>query len=172
MSSIKTLVTPHAAAVFEGVGAAIEGAIEMAVDLVLGLAALVEEGELEEGADVGAVAGEGDEDGDVGGVVLGVLAVGVEVDRPLVAPDGEVLAGDVLPHPDPLRQGVALYDEPVRPFHRLRHRSGARRRQRRLLLPSTTCCFFFLHFCLLSFFLFFFFSVSSGFGVGFGSAGK
>lgn len=82
---------------------------------------LVEEGELKEGTDVGAVAGEGDEDGDIGGVVLGVLAVGVEVDGPVVAADGEGVAGDVLAHAHPLGKRVPSYRHAVRPVHRLRH---------------------------------------------------
>jgi hypothetical protein len=93
------------------------------VDLVLGLAALVEERELEERADVGALGGERDEDGDVGGVVLGVLPVGVEVDGPLVPADGEGLAGDVPADAHPLGEGVALDDEAVGTVHRLRHRA-------------------------------------------------
>ena len=51
--------------------------------LVLPIPALVEQRELKQGADVGALGGERDEDGDVGGVVLWVLAVRVEVYRPL-----------------------------------------------------------------------------------------
>lgn len=124
------ICSPHTTAILERIRAALEGSVEMAVDLVLALAALVEERELEEGADVGAVAGEGDEDGDVGGVVLRVLAVGVEVDGPVVATDGEGVAGDVLAHPRALRQGVTLDQEPVRSVHRLRHRPRARRRRR------------------------------------------
>ena len=49
---------PHGSAVFEGVRARLEGAVEVGVDLVLALAALVEERELEERADVGALGGE------------------------------------------------------------------------------------------------------------------
>ena len=71
------------------------------MNLVLLLAALVDERELEEGTHVGALAGEGDEDGDVCGVVLGVLAVGVEVDGPLVPAYREGIARDVLPNPIP-----------------------------------------------------------------------
>jgi hypothetical protein len=97
---------------------------------VLALVALVEERELEERAHVGALGGERDEDGDVGGVVLGVLPVGVEVDRPLVPAHGEGLAGDVLPHAHALGERVALDHEPVRAVHRLRHRPRARRRRR------------------------------------------
>jgi len=101
----------------------------VAVNLVLTIPALVEQRELEQSADVGALGGEGDEDGDVGGVVLGVLAVRVEVYRPLVPSHRERLAGDVFPHSDPLRQGVSLYHELVRPVHRLRHRPRTRPRR-------------------------------------------
>lgn len=95
----------------------------MRVDLVLGaVVGLVEEGELEESPDVGAFAGEGDEDGDIGGVVLGILAVWVEVDGPVVASDREALAGDVLPDAHPFRKRVSSYRQAVRSVHRLRHR--------------------------------------------------
>lgn len=91
------------------------------MDLVLTGAALVEQSELEEGAHIGALAGQRDEDGDVGGVVLGVLAVRVEVDGPLVPSHSEVVARDVLSHPDPLCQRIPSYREVVRAVHRLRH---------------------------------------------------
>lgn len=85
----------------------------MGMNLVLSFAALINKGELEERPYVGALAGERNEDGDIGGVVLGVLAVGVEIDGPLVAADGEVVAGDVLADADALGEGVALYGEVV-----------------------------------------------------------
>lgn len=91
---------PHTAAVLERVGAAFEGAIEVAVDFVLAFAALVDEGELEEGANISALAGEGDEDGDIGGVIFGVFAVRVKVNGPLVTAHSEILAGDVFTHAD------------------------------------------------------------------------
>jgi hypothetical protein len=107
------------------------------VDLVLALAALVEERELEERADVGALGGESNEDGDVGGVVLGVLPVGVEIDRPLVPADGEGLAGDVLADAHSLGQRVALDDETVGAIHRLSHRARSRRRRRHVPLRGS-----------------------------------
>lgn len=103
----------------------------MAVNLVLAPAALVQELELEEGADVGALAGEGDEDRDVGRVVLGVLPVGVEVNRPLVPADGEVLAGDVLAHAHALGERVPLDREPVGAVDGLGQRLRRRRRHQR-----------------------------------------
>lgn len=109
---------PHAAAVLEGVRPALEGAVEVAVDLVLPLPALVHQRELEERPDVGAVAGQGDEDGDVRRAVLRVLPVGVEVDGPVVAPDGEDVAGDELAGPHPLGQRVAADGERVGAVHR------------------------------------------------------
>jgi len=120
---------PHASLVLERVGTGLEGAIKMAVDLVFPLAALVEERELEEGPDVGAFARQRDEDGDVGGIVLGILAIGVEVDRPVEPSHREHVARNVLPHSHPFRQGVSLDHELVRPVHRLRHRLRTRRRR-------------------------------------------
>ena len=121
-------ILPHAASILESVGAALEGAIEMAMDLVLAGAALVKQSELEESAHVVSLAGQCDEDGDVGGVVLGILAIRVEVDSPLEPSDREVVARDVLPHPDPLCQRVPSYREIVRAVHRLRHGPRAARR--------------------------------------------
>lgn len=96
----------------------------MGMDLVLPFAALINKGELEERPYVGALAGEGNEDGDIGGVVFGVLAVGVEIDGPLVAADGEVVAGDVLADADALGEGVALYGEVVGPVDGLGQGEG------------------------------------------------
>lgn len=100
----------------------------MAMHLVLFLPALIDKRELEQRPDISALAGQGNEDGDVGGAVLGVLAVGVEVDGPIVAANGEVVAGDVLADPHALGEGVALDGEPVGPVHRLRDgpRGGGR----------------------------------------------
>ncbi|GLT61306.1 hypothetical protein SLA2020_340250 [Shorea laevis] len=99
----------------------------MAMDLVLAFAALVHERQFEQGSDIGALAGERDEDGHIGGIVLGVLAVGVEVDRPLVPSDREIVTRDVLPHPHALGQGVTLDNELVRAVLGLRHGPRARR---------------------------------------------
>lgn len=72
----------------------------MAMDFVLAFAALIDEGKLEQGADVGALAGESDEDGDIGRVVFRILTIWIEVNGPLVTADGEILAGDVFPNAD------------------------------------------------------------------------
>lgn len=74
----------------------------MAVDLVLASSTLIEERQLEQSPNVRSIAGKGDENGDIGGMILGVLAIGVEVDRPLVAADGEIVAGDVFANADAL----------------------------------------------------------------------
>ena len=42
----------------------------MTMDIVLLLPALIDEGELEQGSDIGTLAGERDEDRNVGGIVL------------------------------------------------------------------------------------------------------
>lgn len=96
----------------------------MGMDLMLPFATLINKGELEERPNVGALASEGNEDGDIGGVVFGVLAVGVEIDGPLEAADGEVVAGDVLADADALREGVALYGEVVGPVDGLGQGEG------------------------------------------------
>lgn len=75
----------------------------MAMNLVLAVAALVEKREFEERANVGAFGSERDEDGDISGVIFGVLAVGIEVYRPLVPSNRERLARDVFADSDSLR---------------------------------------------------------------------
>lgn len=103
----------------------------MGVNLVACAAGLVEEGELEEGAYVGALGGEGDEDGDVAGVVLVVLPVGVDVDGPVVAADGEGVAGEVPAGADALGEGEALEGVLVRAPHGLGDRPRPRRPRHR-----------------------------------------
>jgi hypothetical protein len=99
---------PHGSSVLERVGSGLHRPVEVGVDLVASAARLVQEGKLEEGAHVGAAGDEGDEDGDVGSVVLGVLAVGVEVDSPVVASDGEDVAGEVVAGAHALGEGETL----------------------------------------------------------------
>ncbi|CAH2055181.1 unnamed protein product, partial [Thlaspi arvense] len=105
---------PHAPAILEGIRTALKSTIEVAMDLVLPFPALIKQGELEESPNIGAVASQGNEDGDVGGAILRVLAVGIEIDSPLVTADGESVAGDVFPDPDSFRQRVPLDCEAVR----------------------------------------------------------
>jgi len=101
----------------------------VAVHLVLAVAALVEQGEFEERANVSSFGSEGDEDGDIGGVVFRILAVGIEVNRPLVASDGESFARDVFSDAYSLGKRVTLDHELVRTVHRLRHRPRTRPRR-------------------------------------------
>jgi hypothetical protein len=94
--------------------------------LILTLAALVDERELEQRAHIGTLAGEGYEERDVGSAVLGALPVGVEVDRPVESPHVEGLGSDELPHPDSLGERVARDFEVVGAVHRLGDRRGRR----------------------------------------------
>lgn len=87
---------------------------------------LIQQCELEQSPDIGAVASERDEDGDVDGRILGVLAVGVKVNGPIVAGDAESIAGDILAGTHALGQGVTPDCETVGPIHRLVDRPGAR----------------------------------------------
>lgn len=90
----------------------------MAMDLMLALSTLVEQGELEEGSDIGALAGEGDEDRHVKGVVFCILAIRVEVDRPLVTSHCEGVAGDIFARPHALGERVAADGKIVRAVDR------------------------------------------------------
>lgn len=89
------------------------------------LPALILQRDLEQSPDVHPLTLEDDEEGDVGGVVLDVLAVWVEVDRPEVAAGLEGVAGDVSPYPDPLREGEALDDKLVGAVDGSGDRAGA-----------------------------------------------
>ncbi|RDX62637.1 hypothetical protein CR513_59005, partial [Mucuna pruriens] len=99
------------------------------MNLVLAVTTLVEQGEFEERANIGALGSECDEDGDISGVIFGVLAVGVKVYGPLVTSHRESLAGYVFSDADSLRQRVTLDNELVRTVHRLRHRPRTRPRR-------------------------------------------
>ena len=88
----------------------------MAMNLVLTLATLVQQGKLEQCPDIGALTGQGNENRYVSGIVLRILAVRIEIYGPLVASDGEVVAGDVLSDAHAFGQGIALDHEPVEPL--------------------------------------------------------
>lgn len=99
----------------------------MAVDLVLASSTLIEERQLEQSPNIGSLTGKGYENGNIGGMILGVLAIGVEVDRPLVAADGEIVAGDVFADADALGQGITLDHEVVGAIDGVSYRPRARR---------------------------------------------
>jgi len=87
----------HAVAVLEGVWVALERPPKVGMHLVLPLAALVDERDLEQRAHIGAFAGQGYEERDVDNAILAALPIGVEVDRPIESPHVEGLGGDELP---------------------------------------------------------------------------
>nr|GMD50379.1 ribonuclease HI [Ipomoea batatas] len=78
----------------------------MGVHFVLPSPTVIHKGELKQGPDIGVFAGERDENRNVDGGILDVLAVGVKVDSPIVATDGEGIAGDVLARTHALAQRV------------------------------------------------------------------
>lgn len=75
----------------------------MAMNLVIILATLVQKRELKERPDIGALARQRDEERYVGGVILAALAVGVEVNGPGVAADGEGIGREELSDPHAFR---------------------------------------------------------------------
>ena len=97
------LIVPHASFVFESIRPSVKRPLEMAMNLVIPLAALINKRELEKRPDFTSLASQRDEDGDVSGVILRILAVREEEDLPLVSPDGEVIARYVLPDAHPFR---------------------------------------------------------------------
>ena len=93
--------SPHAASVLERVGAALKRAIEVAMNLVLPISALVHQSEFKQRSHIRTFAGKRNENGYIGRIVLRILAIGVEVYSPLVAADREILTGYVLANADP-----------------------------------------------------------------------
>ncbi|KAF1889609.1 hypothetical protein Lal_00024936 [Lupinus albus] len=85
----------------------------MAMNLMLPLTTLINKSELKQRSHISAVAGESDEDGDISGVILWILSIWIEVNRPMVPSDGEQIAGNVLSHSHSLRQRVTLDHELV-----------------------------------------------------------
>lgn len=122
----KQTTLPHASSVLKRVGPALERPIEMTVNLMLPLPTLIQQSKLEQRPHVGAVAGKRDENRNVRRRILGVLPVGVEVNRPIVTADVEGVGRNVLPGAHALGQGVAADGEVVGPIHRLVDRPRAR----------------------------------------------
>lgn len=106
----------------------------MAMNLVFPFPTLIHQRQLKQGPNIRAFARQRNENRHVRGIILGVLAVGVEINRPLVPSHGEIVAGDVLPNSHAFRQRIPLDYEPVGPIHGLRDGAGARRRQKRVFV--------------------------------------
>lgn len=124
-SIIQTTNSPHAASVLEGIGSALKRAIKVAMNFMLAISALVHQSQLEQSSHISTLAGKRNEDGNIGRIVLGILAIGIEIDSPLKPSDGEIFAGYVLADADPFGERVAFDDEVVRTIDGLRHRPGA-----------------------------------------------
>lgn len=93
----------------------------MAMNLMPPSTALIHQRQLEQRPNVARIARQGDEERDVRGVLLRILPVGVEVDHPVVSPDGEDVALDVPPRAHAFGEGVASDREFVRSVHRLHY---------------------------------------------------
>lgn len=83
------------------------------MNLMFALATLIHERQFEESSNIGALAGQCNENRDISGMILWILAVRVEVNRPLVASDREILAGNVFSNAHTFGQRVALDHELV-----------------------------------------------------------
>lgn len=81
--------------------------------------ALINKSKLEQRPHIRALARQRDENRDVSGIVLGIFTVGVKVNRPFIAPDGEIMAGDMLADAHSFGHGVALDQKSVRPVYGL-----------------------------------------------------
>ena len=74
---------------------------------------LINKRQFEESSNIGALAGQCNENRDISGMILRILAVRIEVNRPLVSPDHKSLTGNVFPDAHAFRQGVAFNHELV-----------------------------------------------------------
>lgn len=72
----------------------------MTMNLMLPFPTLIQQRQLEQRPHIGPIASQRNKNRDVRRVILWILAVGVEVDGPLVPADGERVARDVFPDPD------------------------------------------------------------------------
>lgn len=79
----------------------------MTLHLVPPLPALIQKRQLEQSPNISPLAGQGYEQRHKGRIILDALAVGVEIDRPLVPANVELVGGDVLPDSHPFRERVA-----------------------------------------------------------------
>ena len=68
----------------------------MTMNLMLAFATLIQQSELKQSPNIGALTGQRDENGDVNRAILYILPVGVEIDGPVVTADGEDVTADVL----------------------------------------------------------------------------
>lgn len=103
----------------------------MAMDLVPLLATLIQQGQLEKRPNIGTFTRKRDEERHIGAIVLGALAIRVEVDRPIVPTNRENVGSYVLPNPNSFGQRVPSDLETVRALHGVgdRRRRGGRRRR-------------------------------------------
>lgn len=115
------------------------------MNLMLSLATLINEGELEESPNIGALAGQSNKYGNIIGIIFGVFTVRVEINGPLISTDGEIIAGDVLADADALGEGIAFDGEMVGAVDGLgkgerRRRRGERCRRRRRRRRAVVHC--------------------------------
>lgn len=117
---------PHAASVFKRIRTTLKRALKMAMHLVIPIPTLIHHRQLEQSPHVGTIARERDEHRDVHRIVLGVLPVGVKVNRPVITAHRERVAHYVFTHAHPFGQRVTLHRETVRSVHRLADEAGRR----------------------------------------------
>lgn len=105
--------------------------IETAIDFMQPFPALIQKRELQRSPNVHPLALLHYKQRHKPRVIAFVLPVGIEIDRPLTAADGELLGGDVLAEPYPFREGIAVDGELVRSDDHVggRDRRSPRRRR-------------------------------------------
>lgn len=112
---------PHTAAVFKCIRSTLKRPIEMAMHFMLPFPALVNKSQLEQRSDIRPLARQRNENRDVSRIILRIFTVGVKVNRPFIASDGEIIAGDMLTDAHSFGHGVALDHKAVRPIYGLGH---------------------------------------------------
>lgn len=119
---------PHATLILQSIRTTLKRSIKMAMNFMLPLSTLINKREFKKRSYIGSFTSQRDENGNIIGSILRILAVRIEVDRPLIPSDGEHIARNVFSHSHSLRKRIALDQELVRAVQCLRNRPRNRRR--------------------------------------------
>lgn len=119
---IKELTLPHATLVLKSIRTTLKRSIKMAMNFMFPLSTLINKREFKKRSYIGSFTSQRDENGNISRTIFRILAVRIEVDRPLITSDGEHVARNVFSHSHSLRKRVALDQELVRAVKCLRNR--------------------------------------------------
>jgi len=98
----------------------------MAMNLMLPLTTLINKRKFKKRPHIRSFTRQRDENRNIRRIILRILSIRVEVDRPLKPSDGENIASNVFSNSHSLRERVPLDQEFVRTVNRLRYRARDR----------------------------------------------